>query len=463
MPLIDTIETHFTGPRSDLRSMGIFTVAKILVQVCSILRYIVFYTIWSGVVFVLDRLVNGQPCKWIIKTKISIINRIPIIGKPIARKLDGCVMFFSDTVLAKLESIKMFIETLFQLSIIDMTLKNKNVKLVITGEKLDFTDAQNRQSTSLLVSNHRSIMDYVLINYLVQVGSCKELSSRKYLWSKIIPGSKPISTFPKVNFITWSKITNFPKLSLLFNILSKDENCSVTPSKIKKHLEAHGNSVLAIFPEVNIITPELSIVQRKLTEEYDLPRLKNLLYPRFKNFISTIKCFARIKHVKRRDHKFKKVVDKVDKLVNKVKDGNQVNDKEVAQLNMFLCNEAENATVGAKGTEQQKFININDSIFDLTIVYYQPILTDDTHTHDHTGQQGDDCHYQLEQITPSLFQFLGIRNSDSPPIVIRVDVKKHELSQIIQEKERKLEKWLETNWCIKDKTVDSMESNVKIS
>lgn len=499
MTIRESIETHFVGPNLEIQNWSISDWVLISKRIVILASYAVLHTIVKILQKLLQIFVDNPIVGVILVVNSSLWKFVPIFGRYAKRILPRIISHVKERLIPLLGKILQLIQLSFQLHIVEMTLKNKkNIQIFITAESddLDLFDSAEKLRTTLLLSNHRSINDYMLINYLVQscspstAGHFKKRHLLRQFWER---GQVPI---PPLNFISWGKICNFPHISLMKNILTQDENTFVPPRKIKEHLKTNGNQVLTIFPEVNIMTTELAIVQRKLNQDYPfVTRFYNVLYPRFRNFISLIKCFANINHVKRRqhntlfDHAKLFFENGMDKLIYKttVHGKQQGVDQEHANaamivglpnsldhVEMTLSDESpkqESPEKFSSVDEHRENISINPYLYDLTIVYYRPKYTSTGHDHVH-GRIQIHNGYQLEQVNPSLLEMLkpegkSFSNSDAnlsllPPIVVMVHIKKHELGPLLPIKGRNLEKWLEFQWYEKDRLIDSIENGIRI-
>lgn len=499
MTMRESIGTHFVGHKLEIQNWSISDWILVSKRIVILTSYALLHTIIKALQKGLQLLVDNPIVGVILAVNGALWKLVPIFGKYAKRILPRIMSNIKERLIPLLDKILKLIQLSFQLHIVEMTLKNKkNVQIFITAESddLDLFDNDEKLKTTLILSNHRSINDYMLISYLVQ--SCNRnmtgFSRKRELLMQFWKNNQvPI---PPLNFINWGKICNFPHLSLMRNIITQDENTFVPPRKIKEHLKTTGNQVLTIFPEVNIMTTELAIIQRKLNQDYPfVTRFYNVLYPRFRNFISLIKCFASINHVKRRqhntffDHAKLFFENGMDRLIYKASVHGKQNDVEREQANAAMIIGLPNSldhvemTLSDESPKQESTerldkndglgenISINPYFYDLTIVYYRPQYTGMGHDHVH-GRIQIHNGYQLEQVNPSLLEMLKSEknsftgsNSDLsilPPTVIMVHIKKHELDPLLPIKGRNLEKWLEFQWYQKDKLIDSIENGIRI-
>lgn len=510
MTIRDSIGTHFVGPKIEIQRWSVSDWINVFIRLLILTCYIILQTLTSVLRNALLLLVDNPLTGTVLAINTSIWKLVPVFGKHGKKILPKLASHIRTKLIPQLDKVSQLVQLSFQLHIVEMTLKNKkNVQIFITAESddLELFDHHKKLKTTLLLANHRSINDYMLINYLVQ--NCSQESfnypNKKHVLKKFWQDGE--SPFPNLNFVSWGQIINFPYISLLRNIMMKDENVCVSPSTVKEHLKKNGNQILTIFPEVNIMTTELAIVQRKLNQDYPfVARFYNVLYPRFRNFVSIVKCFAYIGNVKRRqqntffDHAKLFFENGMDKLIFKATShGKHGLEEEKAHAAMIvgLPNSPDHVEMILEDESTQQPLNlapdalaadaiaapnttsslgtlleINSYLYDLTIVYYRPRYTNIGHDHIN-GRIEIHNGYQLEQVNPSLLEMLKPEKSNPggdfdsgtgglPPIVVMVHIKRHELAPLLPAKVRNLEKWLEARWFEKDKLIDSIENGIKI-
>ena len=124
--------------------------------------------------------------------------------------------------------------------------------------------------------------------------------------SKIIGYDLSSEAIPIIKFFTWFSIWSIPNFKLVKNILLVDENWELSTNlnfeifneliKLTKLTKSNLNLKkfkpiwLILFPEVNIFSKRDYYLQSELIEKYYLPKLNNLLYPRYSGIYNTIKA-----------------------------------------------------------------------------------------------------------------------------------------------------------------------------
>lgn len=159
------------------------------------------------------------------------------------------------------------------LAILLMLLNIVTVK--ITGDPIDLDSA-------LLMANHQSLADHIVLAYLAQTGSD--------------------TVVPQMNFFTWYLLWTVPCLRLCLNMFLCDENWELSRPMAKSLflglMRSDTSQWIVVFPEVNIWTPTSAYLQRLQETKYFLPQFDHLLYPRFPalfNAVSEVKSSGQAK------------------------------------------------------------------------------------------------------------------------------------------------------------------------
>ncbi|CAR23226.1 Mum3p [Lachancea thermotolerans CBS 6340] len=469
MSILDTLRTHFVGSGLQLRADNVPAALSLVLQLVLLVQYVAAYNVWSFKTWIVEQSVDSRPSKWAIGTVSKTLIWIPLVGERLTENLEHVVCSIKLRVLPPMKRVEERLELCYQVALADLTFRHGNVRLLVTGDTEGFPTAVTNKRSSLVIANHRSVMDYSLINYLAQ--GEERVAARQNFWRLF--ESKETDTMLGLKFVTWGRVCNMPSLRLLSSILAGDENCAVDAARLQEFLEDRGNQILAVFPEVNVLTPELRLVQRKLAKDNYLPMLNNVLYPRFKNFKAAIRCLSHVRGVgiARRGRRLRNAVTKADSMVCKIRHpGSRISDTQIAQVSMFLGRVEDDEALAKNKKKlkptQRALLSVDPFVWDLTIVYYRAKISkgkDHAHLHEQEQKRLEDgAHYQLEQVTPSFLQMASSSFQDSP-LLIRIHTCKHPMSKLLALSDRKLEKWLERRWMQKDEMIDSIQKNVKIS
>lgn len=273
------------------------------------------------------------------------------------------------------------IDTIFWDAVLYL-INKKKIKIIITG--LNLKEMKNNKSSkddpkiqelknSIVISNHRSLFDFVIMYYLktmVEKATDDEINMK---------------------FFNWNKLWSAPDLSLLRNIMKYDENWEYKPADLEHEIRRcttnenlkPNNHWVVHFPEVNIFNEKVYVTQAQQNSNYYLPKLENLLYPRFNNFNNLISIVQNDQLSKIPELPFKNLID-------------------------------------------------------LNILYYDPLKN--------------------AFVEPKLLEIFTLKQ---PILIISIDIKLKPLNKL-PTKQRKLEKWLEKDWCEKDKQLDLTQKNLKI-
>jgi len=260
---------------------------------------------------------------------------------------------------------KSWIAQRFWTSLIYLINKRK-IKIIVNGLDLkDKAQLNNQLKNSVVISNHRSLFDFILIYYL------KNLVE------------KTTNDQIELSFLNWNSLWKVPSIKTVVEFFKNDENWTLVPlvleNKLTSLIRNFRNNWIVHFPEVNVFTEHNLYLQNQQVEKFYLPKLNNSLYPRFNNFINLIDV-----------------------------------------INVHQACPIQN-------------------LIDLSIVYYNPVKN--------------------VFKNPSLFEILTLKQ---PYFIINIDVKVKPINKL-PTKQRKLEKWLENDWCEKDKTIEMMQKQLKIN
>lgn len=372
----------------------------------------------------------------------SCLYYIPILGRLTINLMNQFDNFMDEKLLPFLHTLNQLLPIMVHTIIVKMCfVENPNVKMFYTQDSDDillFSD--NQLLTTLLISNHRSLNDYFLLTYIIiYKNACiKENDTLTDIFFKLWE-CQDIRNKIQFEFLSWGSIYSLPNWELFKNIILKDENIVVSGDAIKNSIQTKGEGMFILFPEVNILTTELAIIQRKLNQDYYpfVNKYYNVLSPRFQQFINTI-------------HGFKEVINST---LNK----NGPNKK-------CFFRKKKSSTANEELISEDNLVLFNKFLYDITIIYYTPKLVSNGHNHD-TGNFKTINGVQIEETNPSffkLFQSKNITKSTTPPIIIVIDVKKHAISPILLMNDKKLEKWVELQWVRKENLINHLHSEVTL-
>jgi hypothetical protein len=172
-------------------------------------------------------------------------------------------------------TVRQFMNDLFWQLLIYLINKRK-VKIIISGVNLKDPLIHDALLKSVVISNHKSLFDYLLIFYL------------KTLVEKATGERITLS------FFIWSSIWQAPGFKLFWKLLNNDENWEMNVVELEQQLiklfKLKENNWIAHFPEVNICTEKNLTLQGQQLERNFIPKFKDVLYPRFNNFNNLIKA-----------------------------------------------------------------------------------------------------------------------------------------------------------------------------
>lgn len=169
------------------------------------------------------------------------------------------------------ESIKRLASFLFWNLCLHLMHAN-GVEFAISGDELE-------PESSLVLANHRSLADYVVMAYLAKISVKDKTDNQSGLSSDLLLWT------PRVNFFSWFFVWRMPSLRILFNMMKCDENWELEPSlnasRLSGVFQKKSLEWIVLFPEINIFTQSSHFLQNQHSEKYFLPIFDCLLYPRF--------------------------------------------------------------------------------------------------------------------------------------------------------------------------------------
>ncbi|CAI4036583.1 hypothetical protein SMKI_15G4310 [Saccharomyces mikatae IFO 1815] len=476
MGFVDFFETYMVGSRVQFKQLDISDWLSLTPRLLTLFGYFFIHSFFTSISVFLQFVNTSSFCLRLHLLYDRFWSNVPIIGEYKIRLLSRILRYTEVKIIPNLDKALEVIEIWFQLHLVEMTFeKKKKVQVFISSGSDDLNFFQdNKFQTTLMICNHRSVNDYTLINYLF-FKSCPTKFYNKWELIQKLRKGEDLPEWPQLKFLGWGKMFNFPQLDLLKNIFFKDETLTLSPENLKDLLVAQNNKAIAIFPEVNIMSLELSIIQRKLNQDFPFViNFYNLLYPRFKNFTSLMTAFSSIKNIKRKKNHNNIIKEarylfhrEIDKLVHKsiTMEPSNMSDKILPPLimdNTFLLDKKKNTS-----NDKPKPVRINPYIYDFTIVYYRVKYTDSGHDHIN-GDLKIHKGYELEQISPTVFEMIQPEmesednRKEKDPIVVMIHIKKHQIQPLLAYNDESLEKWLENRWIEKDRLIESLQKNIKV-
>lgn len=348
----------------------------------------------------------------------KIVKNTPIFGKVIAKqycRLKSSAYLY-DT--ATFTDWKTYFECLYWKKLIDKSIKNKNahIRLVITGD-LNTENKVDLYGLKFIMSNHRSIFDYVLLQYIFQ-------------------DSKDIHIKPSYMLI-WGKIIKIPGFQTILKIFLNDENYklkTLNKDNYEKFLP------LIVFPEVNVMTKEVKIVHDKLSLQNGTRVYKESLSPRYDFLLKLIDMMGDSQG-NDKDYFYNVTLTyyKLDAIF-------PANDDHICLAHKQMCG--------------YQYIKNPLSWYKAVLNFNQFKLFDQEKS---KQQNQGKCKYQLLQIIPSLLEcFFAFNRSEKQPLIIRVHIEKIPMAIFKDKSKKKIELFFENKFAAKDDVIQQFESSLKI-
>lgn len=464
-----SFQTHIIGPQSDILNWTIDEWFGIVVFIQLLILYFSLYIVTG----IFHRFIIFTSRSVLFKTFIGaytcICRPIPIIGNYKVQMLSKCGNSFEEQVIPKLRLLQNIWEKLFNSVLFFYLFENRgNTQIFFPSGSEDIGTVNfSTTLTTLIVANHRSIVDYPLINFLLQKSiesngpssisiTLKDILKKDYSKNPIQPVG--------LRFIGFGKTFKMIRLDVVKDVFLFDKKNEIEKHDIKRTLDKHGNHALVLFPEGNIFSTESSIIQRKLNENFFpyVPKFYNLLYPKFKTFTELLLGLQPYKNES--DNKSGKGKTNGDRPIKLLWYFTESISK---YLRYTDKNDPIDSTYSISTIPQQcddhtpnQNIHLNNLLWDLSIIYYRAKKTKLGHDHN-CGKTTIHKGIQLEQITPSLLGMVAhnLKNANDP-IFISVNIQKHPLADILHLKPKKMEKWLESHWGSKDRDLNKFQDSV---
>lgn len=465
------IRTHVVGYNLHATEWQYIDWFLMILSIIKIISFLFLYYFTQLLHIILVTAVDSKLVLTYRRMYVNFWETIPIIGEYKIKLYDNMFKFMVCTLIPRIHDLVTIWELFFNLTVVEQFFQNKeNIQIMFTEQSEELKIVENNMLlTTLIMSNHRSVADYLLLYYI--------------LFHKLISGNEKLSKVDilieywydndiskyeyllQVNFIGCGNIFRMIQLSMMKDIMIKDENFKISHKDVTKFFKQNGNSLAVIFPEVNILTTELSMIQGKINQDYSpyVSRFYNVLYPRFNAFTGIIRTFKLLQHAdgkftKRSIFRCKKLFDISDTISQKIETKFGTTEQN-SETNMLFT---ENNKMSSQ-PERIKNVVINQYIYDFTIIYYKIKHTYCGHDHNN-GNMKINRGIQLEQIVPSLLELLyhNVKSSVDDPIIIMVDIKKHDNRNILPMRAKKLEKWLELQWLHKEELIKNNSDNIRI-
>lgn len=469
MGFVTFFETHILGKNLQLSTWTVNEWLNIFLYISRLLIYVTVHILIILIYSILSRVINSTLYSHFRRLYITFWKCIPICGEYKVSFIEKITFFVTDILLPRLSLAKKIIEILFHFDLSQELFQNKNnIQILFTGESEELQLIENNiLLTTIFISNHRSINDYALISHILQhimKPNGEQISKYDLIHQLLFNNDhNRMERLLKIRFVGWGEIFNSIRFSVMKNIILRDENYTIESNDITKMLQENGNQILVIFPEVNILTTELSIIQRKLNEKYYpfVTKYYNVLYPRFKTFVSAINSLKTLSDIPVRNFN-RRIINRNFLVGAKVMLHSNITKliKEEDKIeNILLQNTNIDKITSLSSVEK---VSLNNFVYDFTIIYYRVKITEKAHDHNNGSLKVHEG-IQLEQIAPSFLEILHANFSESiDPIFIMVDLRKHNIQDILPLKPKKLERWLETQWLNKEKLIKTNEECITL-
>lgn len=371
----------------------------------------------------------------------SSINCVIGLDPTIVNEAHETMNSFLNDVKFMLDTTRQCYITRFWYFLINNSIKrhDTNIKIITTGN-VDYnvliSDSYSYSITqnAMVVSNHRSIFDYIVLQSIFF-----DLNKREDSTNKQTP----------LRLLSWGTFLDIPNLRLLKQIFSSNENFEVNINTTSS--QKYFNKPILFFPEVNVMTKEVKIVQDKLNLQNGNKIFQESLYPRYNTFLglchyyqSNTKALRVIKGSNAETPCSQMYFFNITLSYYKPELVSQAN-----HMHSYLSNQ---------NTESHDKWSLLQSYKSRTT--FKPVDSNTTSTQD---EQYSDCKYQVIQLAPCLLEcFLPIQSNDKQPLIIRVHLEKLPLHILLEKNDKQLERFLEHKFGEKDYIINNFENNLKI-
>lgn len=347
----------------------------------------------------------------------NLILSIPILSTIVCKVYMHVKNYFCFEGNSKILMWKSKIESLYWKNLFKHSIENENahIKLVITGD-LDPEGDEDFKDLKFVFSNHRSIFDYVVLQYIFQNGHDEQ----------VVPNY----------MLTWGSLIKIPGFQTITKIFQRNENYKLDLNKF--NLNYDNTRPVILFPEVNVMTKEAKIVHDKLCIQNGTRIFKESLSPRYDSFLKLVDIVTTSKNID--NEYFYNVTLTYYKL--EAISLNKANHFYLAHNTHFL------------------YVNVRNSLS-----WYKSLLNNNQLklTQQDTKKSAESCKYQLLQIIPSLLEcFSAFNRTEKQPLIVRVHIEKVQTSLFKNKSKKKLEIFLENKFSAKDDIIYQFESSLKV-
>lgn len=402
-----------------LSATDLVSILKLLVHqiICYALYRFLFFFEYAYNVY---RLVVNLPFirSFIIVVK-KTVKSMPVVGRISANLYHNFKSSTNAYNIEKLSIWKNHLECVYWKKLIDKSIKNKNahIRLVITGD-LNTENEVDLTGLKFIMSNHRSIFDYVLLQY-------------------IFKNSKDIGIQPKY-MLTWGKLIKIPGFQTILNMFQKNENYKLNTFTDEEDYSKFMPVIL--FPEVNVMTKEVKIIHDKLCLQNGTRLYKECLSPRYDSLLKLIEMMENAKSID--DDYFYNVTLTYYKLEAIL----QANDE-------HIC-------LAHKQQSDYGYLKNPLSWYKSVLNFNQLKQADQEKS---KQEKQEKCKYQLLQIIPSLLEcFFSFNRSEKQPLIIRVHIEKIPMNIFKDKSKKRIELYLENKFASKDDIIQQFENSLKV-